>query len=179
LIDISSGSLKQLPCSAICIHMDSLFLVRERNLYKTKLACFQHLSHMDPFGSLGPTALVASDLPSPIIALTPMKEHVQVVTSNGIYLASASNVVAVRNCESVIQAMTYGDVCFMRSIGPKVCVYDSKRDADSYIVSSPKSQVTGFDISRKPRENERGEGLLAVVSEKGVLDRFSWRSVDI
>jgi hypothetical protein len=176
LIDIGSGSIKTLPFSAICIHMDSLYFVRERNLYKTKLASFQHLSHMNLDASPDATALVATDLPSPIITLTPTREYVQVVTSNGIYHASASRVVAVHKCESVIQAITYGNVCFMRSIGPKVYVYDAKRGVESYIISSSKSQVTGFDISSKSRENESEEGLLTIVSEKGVLDRFLWRT---
>lgn len=177
LIDMESGDLQRLPYSAVALQGDVLYFVQDRTLYKRRLSSSRRLAQMsDASASTDATEVIASDIPSTVITLAPRNGHVRVVTKDGLYAASSSGVTTVHRWESASRALVCGDVCFTRDIGPEVQVYDAKKHAASCVTSSPKTQVTGFDALCSSRGDGANEGLLMIVSEKGILDRFSWSS---
>jgi hypothetical protein len=122
------------------------------------------------------TEMIASDIPSSIITLEPKNGFVRVVTTDGLYVVDSSGVTRVHSWEGTSRALVCDDFYFTRDIGPEVQVYDAKEKVATCVTSSSKTQVTGFDALSLSRGAAADEGLLMIVSEKGVLDRFSWSS---
>lgn len=173
LIDMESGNVERLPYSAVALQGDILYFVEERTLYKCRLSSFRHTSD-----STEAPDRIASDIPSSVITLAPRNGYVRVVTTDGLYAVSSSAVTPVHRWEAASRALVCGDVCFTREIGPEVQVFHAKKRTASCVTSSPKTQVTGFDVLYPFLGDGADEGLLMIVSEKGVLDYFSWSCSD-
>lgn len=177
LVDMESGDVQRLPYSAVVLQEDVLYFVHDHILYKTRLSPSRRLTLMRyPSALAEGTDMIASDIPSGVITLAPKNGHVRVVTTDGLYAVSSSGVTPVHKWEVRSRALVCGDICFASDVGPEVQVYDAKKQAATCVTSSPKTQVTGFDALGPSRGAAADDGLLMIVSEKGVLDRFSWSS---
>ena len=77
-----------------------------------------------------------------------------------------------------MRVLVCGDVFLAMEIGPKVRIYDSKKCVASFFTSSSNTDVTSFDVLCPSRGNGVDKGLLIIVSEKGVLDHFSFSRLD-
>jgi hypothetical protein len=173
VIDVASGDLQRLPYSALAIKGNDLYFVKDRTVYKTKLAFQRSTSILDNTFSGDPLEQVASDR---VLLVVPRDDYVWLATERGLFAANSMDVVLVHKWDSVGRVNVCGDVFFATGIGPEIQIYDTRHGLASCVVSSSKTQVMGFDTLCLSSGNGSDEGLLMVVSEKGVLDCFSWRS---
>jgi hypothetical protein len=173
LIDMNSGDLQHLPYSAIAIKDNTMYFVKDRTVYRRKLAFLRSTHALDDTFSGDPLEVMASDK---VLLLVPRDDYVWLATERGLFAANTMDVELVHKWDCAGRVCVCGDVFFATGIGPEVEVYDTRNRIASCVMSSSAAQVTGLDALRLSHGDDPDEGLLMVVSEKGVLDRFSWSS---
>lgn len=173
LIDFASGALQRLPYSAVAIEGDVLYFVKDRIVYRKKLAFQRFANEVDSTFVGDPLEVMASDR---VLHVVPKDGNVWLATEHGLFAANSLDVDLVHKWDFVGRVRVCGDVFFAAGIGTEVQIYDTRNGIASSVTSSSKTQVTDFDVfSLSPGEGS-AQGLLMMASEKGVLDCFCWSS---
>ena len=175
LIDIGSGDLQQLPYSAITIQEDMLYFVKDRTVYRRKLG-FQRTAYtFDSTFTDDTLEVVASDK---VLLMAPKDDLVWLATERGLFAADPMNVSLVHRWDNPISSVRVcGNMFVATGVGPVALLYDIRTHVTSCVMSSSKSQIVGFDILQSTQPGmSYAEGVLILVSEKGLIDCFSWYS---
>jgi hypothetical protein len=173
VFDMASGAMRWLPGPAAAIEGDQLYFVRDQVLYKKRLVSASGFIQIPNSSELGEAEMVAPNIPSNIHKLVPDGDLVRVVAEDGLYEVRPSGIAALHSWEPPTRAVVCGDICFRADMGSTLHAHEPGNPEPTCFRTSTTTELWGFD-ALETNEGAR-EGLLMMVSLKGVLDRFSWR----
>lgn len=174
LLDMDSGELQILPYSAIAVHGDFLYFVSGSVLFKLNLAFSRSFVKLPDVIILADAAkILASNIPSDVISLVPSTERLWLVTTKGLFSASSLGLGVQQTWQSGTRTILCGDLVFLRDIGPEIEIHNAITHEKFGVCCSSGSQIISFDV-RASFTDGANTGVMAVVSEGGVLDLFAW-----